>query len=176
MILPVRLLLHEGDNEVRRGAQQRIDAAQKILVERVQVLPPQALHGPRRFAHFVTPRRRRISHHLAGHGISRVREKRSRHFHLLPRIPLRDGQQLFDEIHVRQVLVHVIAGKNAPENLLSVVVHVVVAVPGGADLAAGPVSEQTRRQLARAQAASQEVLVVVPEPLQFLVVKLHRRA
>src|SRR5208337_1746584 len=68
-----------------------------------------------------------------------------------------------------------VAGEHSPEELLGVVVHVVVAVPGGADPAAGPVAEQPRGHLALAKATSQKVLVVVPNLFQFLVREFHGR-
>ena len=72
------------------------------------------------------------------------------------------------------MLLDVIARKNAPEDLLAVVVHVVVAVPCGADVAAGPIREQARRYLAFPQAARQKVLVAVPNLFQLLILQLDR--
>src|SRR6266536_4060201 len=73
------------------------------------------------------------------------------------------------------MLLHVIAGKHTPENLLRVVIHMIVAVPSRADPACRPVPEKARCYLALAQTAGKEVLVVVPDALQFLVVQLDCR-
>ena len=172
VVFAVGLLLHESDHKIGGGAEKGIDPFQELLVERVEVLPPEALHGPGRLADFVTPGRRRVRHHLARHRVGGVREEGARQAEFLPRVVPGHGQQVFDHFHIGKILVHVIAGKDSPEDLLGVVVHVVVAVPGGADLAARPVAEQAGRHLAFPQAAGQEILVVVPNLLQLLVLEL----
>ena len=84
VVFAVVLLFHESDHEIRGGAQKGIDPFQKLLVECVEVLPPEALHGPGRLADFVTPGRRRVRHHLAGHRVGGVREESAGHAEFLP--------------------------------------------------------------------------------------------
>ena len=73
------------------------------------------------------------------------------------------------------MLIGVITGEHAPEHLLRVVIHVVVAVPSSTDLAAGSVAKEARRDFPFAQAAGEPVLIVVPETLEFFVVQLDSR-
>src|ERR1700733_10754834 len=72
------------------------------------------------------------------------------------------------------MLLHMIARKNTPENLLAVIVHVVIAMPGGADVAGRPIPKQTWSHLAFSEATGQKVLVTVPNPFQLLIIQLHR--
>ena len=73
------------------------------------------------------------------------------------------------------MLFRMITRKHAPEHLLGVVVHVIVAVPGGTDFAARPITKQARCNLAFTEAACKPVLVVIPPSLEFLIFELHRR-
>ena len=175
MVLAIVTLFCIGRYKARGGAQHRIHPAQIIGVLGVKVLPPQALDRPWSLADLVAPGRDRIRHHLTGRRIGGVREVGARQIEFLLCALLRHAHQILAEFDVRQVLLDVIAGKHTPEDLLRVVIHVVVAVPGRADLACRPVPEKARRYLALAQAAGKIVLVVVPDSLQLLVFQLHCR-
>ena len=175
VVAAVAALLHIGCEEPARRPQHRVSPFEELAILRVQVVPPQALHGPRRFAHLVTPRRHRIRVHFARHRVRRVEEERPRQPEFILRIGFAEHRQLLAQFDVRQVLLRVVRAEHAPPHLLGVVVHVVVAVPRRADAPAGPVAEQPRCHFALAQTARQEILVVIPDPLQFAVLEFNRR-
>src|SRR5258707_14380739 len=66
-----------------------------------------------------------------------------------------------------------IAGEDAPVDLLAVVIRVIIAVPGSSDVAGRPVREESGCDFIFLQAAREKILIVVPDPLQVLVSELH---
>ena len=143
--------------------------AQEVRVHRVEVVPPQALHHPRRLAHLRAPRRHRIRHLVHLHRVGRMRKEGARQSVVVASPRPAHGQQEIDEVGVREVLVDMVRGKGDPERLLQVVVRVVVAVPGRADPPVAPVRKQPWTVDARPDRAIEEVQVAVPGPLEELV-------
>src|SRR6267378_2429729 len=68
-----------------------------------------------------------------------------------------------------------VAGKYTPIDLFAVVVRMIVAVPRGSDISRRPVCKQAWRYFIRPQAASQEILILVPNALKFAVGELNSR-
>src|SRR5665647_1874927 len=77
-----------------------------------------------------------------------------------------------EEIDIRYVMIDVVGTEACPIRLLSVVIHMVVAVPGRAPCPIDPVAEEARRGPPRAYTAVKEVKTAVPGPLKWRV--LHR--
>ena len=175
VVAAVVALLHVGGEKTAGRAQHGIGALEERTILGVQVVPPQALHGPWRFAHLVAPRRHGVRVHLAGHGVGGVEEEGAGQAELVLGISLAQFRQLLAQLDVRQVLLGVIGAEHAPPDLLGVVVHVIVAVPRSADVPAGPVAEEAGCDLARAQTTGQEILVVIPDLLKFAIVEFDRR-
>ena len=168
--------LDVSGNELGGGFNQRVNTAKHRFFASVEIVPPKALYHPGRFTNFIAPRRSRIGNNLARNGIGGVRKVSTGEIELLAGVFLGHWKKIFHDFDIRQVLIGMIAGEHAPEDLLRVVVHVVVTVPGGADVAAGPVSEETRRDFPFPQATSEPVLVVIPAAFEVFIFKLDRGA
>ncbi len=80
-----------------------------------------------------------------------------------------DRQQVIDQIHIRQMQVHMVAGKSRPERLLRVVVHVIIAVPRNANLPVAPIRKETRTGDAGAQGTAQKVKIPIPDAFQEII-------
>ena len=72
--------------------------------------------------------------------------------------------------------IDVVAGENAPKDLLAVVVEVVVTVPRASDVSIRPISEQSWRGLMLSHTTRQEILIVIPNAFQILVENTHGRS
>src|SRR6266478_2574140 len=68
-----------------------------------------------------------------------------------------------------------LAGNYSPIDLFAVVVRMIVAVPRGSDISSRPVCKQAWRYFIRPQAASQEILILVPNALKFAVGEVNSR-
>ncbi len=86
---------------------------------------------------------------------------------------LRHSAEVFAQLDVGIVHVRMIAGEDAPVDLLAVVVRVIIAVPGSSDVAGRPVREESGSDFIFLQATREKILIVVPDPLQVLVSELH---
>ena len=72
--------------------------------------------------------------------------------------------------------INVVAGEDAPIDLLTVVIEMVVAVPCAADIAVRPVREKSWRVFVLSYTTCQEILVVIPDTFEFLVENTYRRS
>ena len=141
--------------------------AKQLRILCIKIVPPKSLHRPGCLTDFPAPGRPRVGHHVHPRRIGRVREAGTFHLVELPRPSPRNGKEMIHQVHIRQVEIAVVGGERHPEGLLGIVVHVVIAMPGGADVAEAPVGKKPRTGDPGAQGTTEKIKVLIPEPLEF---------
>src|SRR5713101_1722915 len=165
MVFLIIVSLHVGSDESRGLSKNGVYTAEVFFVLCIQILPPQTLRHPRGHCKLISPRRHWISYDLARRWIRRHRKKSTWKFEMLCREFRCYGKEVLTELYEGKVLLDMVAGKYTPIYLFAVVVRMIVAVPRGSDISRRPVCKQAWRHFIRPQAASQEILILVPYAL-----------